>query len=298
MIYTVTLNPSLDYTMNIKRLQTGSVNRASGATLIPGGKGINVSTVLASLGVSSVILGYVAGFTGSEIERALKEKELDTDFIHLDSGLSRINVKLPGISTTDINAPGPDVSPEAFKLLLDKLSQLKDGDTIVIAGALPPTLDDNTYSAILRAISDRNITTIVDSSGAQLEHALAFKPYLIKPNRYELSELVGFDCTTLQQVQEGASYLQDLGARNVLVSLDNDGALLLEEDGTCTALPAPQGKVVNSIGAGDSMLAGVIYGLTQSGSLIEALKYGIAAGSACAFSPVLPTAAEIRALKR
>lgn len=298
MIYTLTLNPSLDYTMTLERLDPGSMNRAREASLTPGGKGINVSCVLDSLGYPTQMLGFLAGFTGDEIEKQLTDGGHRSDFIHLSSGLSRINVKLCSSISTEVNADGPSIDKVALEQLYSKLDRLTDSDVLVMSGAIPSSLPDYTYRLILDRLADRAITAVVDATGQPLLSVLPAHPFLIKPNRHELEELFSTHILLHTDVDRYARKLQELGARNVLVSLDREGAVLVCEDGSVLFMEAPDGVVLNPVGAGDSMLAGFIFGWLETGSYSEALKAGIAAGSATAFSTSLASADDILSLRR
>ena len=298
MVYTLTFSPSIDYVMDMDHLIPGQMNRASSTHIYPGGKGINVSAVLDTLGVENTILGFVAGFTGNEIERILKKNGQKTDFIHLKNGLSRINVKVLSSESTELNAPAPAIRKDELKQLNDKLTRLTDGDTLVLSGAIPSCLPVYTYRFILDSLKDRNITTVVDTTGDHLLSALESRPFLIKPNREELGELFSTKNISTNDAEKYAHTLQDKGARNVLISLDREGAMLLCEDGTLLTREAPRGNVVNPVGAGDSMLAGFIYGWLETSSYEDALKTAVCAGSAAAFSSGLPAKDDIMSLRR
>lgn len=298
MIYTLTLNPSLDYTMEFARLQPGAMNRAKKTGITVGGKGINVSAVLSELKVPNTILGFIAGFTGDRIEEILKINKANTDFVKLPSGTSRINVKVLAGESTELNAPGPVIDKNSLKLLKDKLTGITSDDVLVIAGAIPASLPEFTYRTLLDDIKARNITTVIDTSGEALLSTLETAPFLIKPNRQELEALFSTRIASHTEVDKYAHELQKLGARNVLVSLDREGAVLCCEDGNVLYRPAPEGEINNTIGAGDSMVAGFLWGWLETGSYEDALKCGIAAGTACAFSNDLPMGDDIRSLRR
>ncbi len=298
MVYTLTFSPSIDYIMEMDGLIPGGMNRASATHILPGGKGINVSTVLDSLGVETTMLGFVAGFTGTEIENILNRHGHKTDFIHLSNGLSRINVKVLGSQATELNAPAPAIYKDDLKVLNDQLSRLKDGDTLVLAGSIPSALPDYTYSVILDSLRSKNITTVVDAEGKLLLSALESHPFLIKPNRQELEALFSTRIISRSDVEKKARTLQEKGARNVLVSLDREGAVLLCEDGSVISCEAPDGNVINPVGAGDSMLAGFICGWLETGKFEDALKTAVSAGSATAFSGGLPSKDDILSLRR
>lgn len=297
MIYTVTLNPAIDYVVRLAApMQAGAVNRAAGEDYVLGGKGINVSGVLAELGCPSVALGFVAGQTGVWLEAGLRAQGLQTDFIHLGQGMTRINVKVKDGQETELNGIGPVIPDEAMQALQQKLAALQPQDVLVLAGSVPASLPGNTYEVLLSGLRNKQVRTVVDASGALLAKVLPLAPFLIKPNREELAELVGRVLPDEEAVAQAARELQQQGARNVLVSMAGDGALLLDETGALHRSAAPQGKVVNSVGAGDSMLAGFVAGFLQTGSYQEALRLGTACGSATAFSLGLARKAQIDAL--
>lgn len=297
MIYTVTLNPAIDYVVRLAApMQAGAVNRAAGEDYVLGGKGINVSGVLAELGCPSVALGFVAGQTGVWLEAGLRAQGLQTDFIHLGQGMTRINVKVKDGQETELNGIGPVIPDEAMQALQQKLAALQPQDVLVLAGSVPASLPGNTYEVLLSGLRNKQVRTVVDASGALLAKVLPLAPFLIKPNREELAELVGRVLPDEEAVAQAARELQQQGARNVLVSMAGDGALLLDETGALHRSAAPQGKVVNSVGAGDSMLAGFVAGFLQTDSYQEALRLGTACGSATAFSLGLARKAQIDAL--
>lgn len=283
MIYTVTFNPALDYIVHTDHIMMGNINRIKKEQIFAGGKGINVSIVLKNLGIDSVATGYTAGFTGLEIERQLQEKGIDTRFIRLEKGMSRINIKLKSEFETEINAQGPEVTEETIDELRKQMDWLKEGDYLVISGSTPALTEDTVYGDILKSLEGRGVNVTVDAAKGLLLKALEYKPFLIKPNRSELEEFFDVTLYHKKDIVEYAEKLKERGARNVLVSLDADGAVLLAEDGNLYERKAPEGKVINSVGAGDSMVAGFIAGFIRSGNYDEALKLGIAAGSACAF---------------
>ena len=283
MIYTVTFNPALDYIVHTDHIMMGNINRIKKEQIFAGGKGINVSIVLKNLGIDSVATGYIAGFTGLEIERQLQEKGIDTRFIRLEKGMSRINIKLKSEFETEINAQGPEVTEETIDELRKQMDWLKEGDYLVISGSTPALTEDTVYGDILKSLEGRGVNVTVDAAKGLLLKALEYKPFLIKPNRSELEEFFDVTLYHKKDIVEYAEKLKKRGARNVLVSLDADGAVLLAEDGNLYERKAPEGKVINSVGAGDSMVAGFIAGFIRSGNYDEALKLGIAAGSACAF---------------
>lgn len=292
MIYTITFNPTLDYIMYMDRLREGEVNRVRASKILCGGKGVNVSWVLHNLGIDCVALGFIAGFTGDEIDRLLKEHGCRTDFIRLPEGLSRINVKLVADRESDLNAPGPTV--KELQPFLEKIGALTAEDTLVLAGSLPAGLPGDTYEQVLLRAGKANC--VVDTTGAALRAALKYRPFLIKPNHHELGELFGRKLTNQREIADCAQKLQKEGARNVLVSMAGDGALMAGEDGKIYRCAAPKGTVRGACGAGDSMVAGFLAGYHQTGDLSYAFRMGVAAGSASAFSEELATCAEIEAL--
>ena len=298
MIYTVTFNPAIDYVVRLDReLSVGDVNRAKGEDCVLGGKGINVSGVLAQLGCKSVALGFVAGETGAWLERGLAAQGLKTDFVHLDHGMTRINVKIKAGQETELNGAGPDIPEAAMQALEQKLDALQKDDILVLAGSIPASLAQTTYERLLARLEGRGIRAVVDATRDLLMNVLPYKPFLIKPNNHELSEITGVRLTNDKEIAAAAHMMQDKGARNVLVSMAGDGALLLDEQGTVYRIGCPKGKVVNSVGAGDSMVAGFVAGYQQSGGDYEAaLRLGTACGSATAFSLGLATREDIEAL--
>ncbi|MBP5332041.1 MAG: 1-phosphofructokinase [Lachnospiraceae bacterium] len=298
MIYTVTLNPSLDYTMEFDSVESGGLNRARAVQIAAGGKGINVSKVLTGLNVENTILGFVCGFTGDEIERSLSSEGCESEFIRLDRGLSRINVKVCSKDITELNAPGPEIPTKALEKLEKQLDRLGEGDFLVLAGNIPEGLPEFSYRMITSKMNTKGVRTIVDASGNALLSTLEFSPFLIKPNRQELGELFSAKITGRENIEKYAMELRSKGARNVLVSLDSDGALLAAENGEIIYRPAPEGHVINPVGAGDSMLAGFLWGYIETGDYAEALKCAVAAGSASAFSHGFASGDDIRALRR
>ncbi len=306
MIYTVTFNPALDYTIELNTFEKGAVNRAVSEQIFPGGKGINVSVILQRLGVPNICLGFVAGFTGMHIEECLHQLGCNTDFVHLSHGLTRINVKLCADETTDVNARGPEISAQELAMLYEKLDRLVKGDILVLSGAISPSLPVYTYEMICERLQNRGIDIVVDAAGELLLTTLKYRPLLIKPNRTELCDLFsltpthGADGRGLgrETITRYAGKLREMGARNVLVSLDSEGALLITEDGRELFCAAPCQTAVNPVGAGDSMLAGFISSLLTSSSPEDALKLGVAAGSATAFSYGLAKKDDILALRK
>lgn len=283
MIYTLTLNPALDYIMLVPEFHTGKVQRSLGEMMYPGGKGINVSIMLTRLGAPNKALGITAGKIGRIIEDILKELHLNTDFIYLDKGETRINVKLKGIEESEINGNAPEILPADIECLKKKLDELKANDYLVIAGSLPRNIDQNTYNEIIKLANLKQARVVLDTSGECLKSALPYKPFLIKPNHLELSELFGVENASREELVKMAVELQKEGAQNVLVSMAGDGAFLLAENGRLYEHKAPKGIVINSVGSGDSMIAGFLTGWIEKNDYQYALSLGIAAGSASAF---------------
>jgi 1-phosphofructokinase len=297
MIYTVTFNPSLDYIVTVDNFTTGRVNRTTTEFMYPGGKGINVSIVLKNLGYDNIALGFEAGFTGEEIIRRISDMGIIHDFIHVDSGLSRINVKIRSYNESEINGQGPAIEADHINKLYQRFDKLKNGDILVLAGSIPTVMPDSMYMDIMKYLKGRNIKIVVDATKDLLVNVLEYKPFLIKPNNHELGEIFGVELKTRDEVVEYAKRLQKMGAVNVLVSMAGEGAVLVAEDGSIFKTPAPKGVVKNSVGAGDSMVAGFIAGYLNSGNYVEAFKMGVCTGSASAFSDKLATKAEVEALK-
>lgn len=297
MIYTVTFNPSLDYIVTVDNFTTGRVNRTTTEFMYPGGKGINVSIVLKNLGYDNIALGFEAGFTGEEIIRRISDMGIIHDFIHVDSGLSRINVKIRSDNESEINGQGPAIEADHINKLYKRFDKLKNGDILVLAGSIPTVMPDSMYMDIMKYLKGRNIKIVVDATKDLLVNVLEYRPFLIKPNNHELGEIFGVELKTRDEVVEYAKRLQKMGAVNVLVSMAGEGAVLVAEDGSIFKTPAPKGVVKNSVGAGDSMVAGFIAGYLNSGNYVEAFKMGVCTGSASAFSDKLATKAEVEALK-
>lgn len=297
MIYTVTFNPSLDYIVTVDNFTTGRVNRTTTEFMYPGGKGINVSIVLKNLGYDNIALGFEAGFTGEEIIRRISDMGIIHDFIHVDNGLSRINVKIRSDNESEINGQGPAIKADHINKLYQRFDKLKNGDILVLAGSIPTVMPDSMYMDIMKYLKGRNIKIVVDATKDLLVNVLEYKPFLIKPNNHELGEIFGVELKTRDEVVEYAKRLQKMGAVNVLVSMAGEGAVLVAEDGSMFKTPAPKGVVKNSVGAGDSMVAGFIAGYLNSGNYVEAFKMGVCTGSASAFSDKLATKAEVEALK-
>ena len=284
MIYTVTFNPAIDYVVHADDMQVGAVNRSRQEEVYFGGKGINVSVVLHELGLASKALGFVAGFTGEAIEQGLRADGIETDFIHLEKGFSRINVKIKSGEETELNGQGPEIPEDKLRQLFDQLEQVQDGDTIILAGSIPASLPADVYEQILRHLSGKQVRAVVDATRDLLVNVLKYKPFLIKPNNFELGEIFGVPLKDdVDEIVRYAGKLQEMGARNVLVSMAGDGAVLLDENGGVHACGVCKGTVKNSVGAGDSMVAGFVAGC-ETGDYDYALKLGTATGGAKAFS--------------
>ena len=293
MIYTVTFNPSLDYIVSVNDFALGKTNRTKTEQMLAGGKGINVSTVLTNLGVENVALGFVAGFTGNEIERMARESGLRCEFISLENGCSRINVKMKDFDGTEINGQGPIIDKKAIDCLMNQLRYLNSGDILVLAGSIPSSMPSSIYRDIIVELKEKEIAFVVDATNELLLNVLEYAPFLIKPNNHELGEIFGVDLKTKESVVPYAKKLQEMGAKNVLVSMSKEGAVLLTEEGEVFMLSAPKGTLVNAVGAGDSMVAGFLAGWTERKDYFHAFKMGVACGSASAFSELLATKEEV-----
>ncbi|MDD2978675.1 MAG: 1-phosphofructokinase [Hespellia sp.] len=293
MIYTVTFNPSLDYVIQVDHLTLGEINRTTKEDVFPGGKGNNVSVILSNLGLKSRALGFVAGFTGSSLEQMMKEYGCDTDFIHLENGLTRINVKVKSDEESEINGQGPVITEAALNELFTKLDKLTSEDVLVLAGSIPNTLPDDIYEIIMKRLEGKNVRIAVDATKDLLLNVLKYHPFLIKPNNHELGDMFGVQLKTDDEIVTYAKKLQEMGARNVLISMAGDGAILVTEDGQIEKELPPKGTVVNSVGAGDSMVAGFITGYLNTGDYHKALNLGTATGSATAFTSWLATREQV-----
>lgn len=299
MIYTVTLNPSLDYIVAVDDFKLGYTNHTSSELMLPGGKGTNVSIVLKNLGIDSTALGFVAGFTGDEIVRELEETGINTDFIKMKDGISRINLKLSSIDGTEINGQGPDIPKEQLDKLMERLMLLGEGDILVLAGSIPVTMPSDIYEQIMKKLQDKNVTIIVDATKDLLLNVLKYHPFLIKPNHHELGEIFGVELSEWEDVVPYAKKLQEMGAVNVLVSMGGKGGVLLSEDGKVVATKATTSVVKNSVGAGDSSVAGFIAGWLQKKDYDYAFSMAMATGGASAASDYLATKQEVEeSLKR
>ena len=296
MINTITLNPSLDYIVKVDDFKAGHVNRTSEENIYPGGKGINVSIVLKNLGVKNRALGFVAGFIGEEIEKLVADHGVDSDFIKLEKGMSRINVKLKSKEESEINGMGPDISKVDIEKLYKKLDTLKAGDFVVLAGSIPSTLPDDIYETIMKDFQHKEINFVVDATKDLLLNVLKYKPFLIKPNHHELGEMFNVELKNKEEIIIYAKKLQEIGARNVIISMAGDGAILIEENGEITISDTPKGTLVNSVGAGDSMVGGFLAGIAEDKNIKVAFKMGVATGSASAFSEGLATKDKVEEL--
>ncbi|MCQ2409811.1 MAG: 1-phosphofructokinase [Clostridia bacterium] len=295
MVYTVTFNPAIDYVVHTGEMKLGATNRSEREEMYFGGKGINVSIVLRELGIASKALGFMAGFTGEAIEKGLADMGIDTDFVRLKNGNSRINVKIKSAEETELNGQGPDIDDKAIKALFEKLDTLSDGDTLILAGSIPSSLPSDVYEQILAKLSEKKIKVVVDATKDLLLNVLKYKPFLVKPNNHELGEMFGVELKSDANIEKYARKLQEMGAVNVLISMAGDGAMLIDEHGKMHRCGVCRGKVKNSVGAGDSMVAGFTAGSLQ-GDYEYALKLGTAAGAATAFSDGLATKEKIAEL--
>lgn len=298
MIYTVTFNPSLDYIVAVDDLKLGATNRTSYEQMLAGGKGINVSYVLKNLGVDSTALGFMAGFVGKEIRRRIQEEGIHADFLMLDEGVSRINVKIRNIDGTEINGMGPDIPKDKVDELMKKIHTLKQGDMLILAGSIPKSMPDTIYMDIMAQLQDKGIDIVVDATGDLLMKVLPYHPFLVKPNNHELGEIFGVELKDRESVIPYAKKMQEMGAANVLVSMAGEGAVLAAANGKVYLAPAPKGKLVNGVGAGDSMVAGFLAGWLKEKDYRHAFHMGIATGSASAFSEYLATREQIEEVYR
>ena len=287
MIYTVTFNPSLDYIVSVDDFKLGLTNRTSSELMLPGGKGINVSTVLMNLGIENTALGFTAGFVGKEIIRRLHEMGVKSEFIQISEGVSRINLKLKSIDGTEINGAGPVISKDKVEELMKKLEELGEGDVLFLAGSIPSSMPDDMYEQIMARLDGKGVMIVVDATKDLLVNVLKYHPFLVKPNNHELGEIFGVELKDRESVIPYAKKMQEMGATNVLVSMAGEGAVLAAADGKVYLAPAPKGKLVNGVGAGDSMVAGFLTGWLKRQDYREAFHMGIATGSASAFSEYL-----------
>lgn len=298
MIYTVTFNPSLDYIVSVDDFKLGRTNRTDSEYLLPGGKGINVSTVLRNLGIENTALGFVAGFTGTEVVKRLEALGVTNGFIQIEEGFTRINLKLKSIDGTEINGQGPLIGEEKVQMLMEQLCRLEEGDVLFLSGSIPASMPDDAYRKIMKLLDGKGVRIVVDATKDLLMNVLPYHPFLIKPNNYELGEIFGVELMTREEVVPYGKKLQEMGAQNVLISMAGEGAVLIAADGHVFEAPAPKGILVNGVGAGDSMVAGFMAGWMQKQDYGHAFYMGIAAGSASAFSKNLATKEEIEAVYR
>ena len=298
MIYTITFNPALDYITQVKNFKIGEINRTKTETILPGGKGLNVSIVLKNLEIENTALGFVAGFTGEELIRKIESQDVKTDFVKVEKGMTRINIKISSmnekkVEETALNGMGPQITENDIEALMEKIQKMSTKDTVILAGSIPENIGKDIYEKICKKLNEKEITFIVDSTQELLINVLKYKPFLIKPNKEELEETVNCKISTKKDIIEASKKLKGMGAQNVLVSLGNDGALLLTKDDKTYYSKAPKGQVVNTVGSGDSMVAGFLAGYYQTQDYEYALKTGVAAGSASAFSVQLATKKDV-----
>ncbi|MFM1534303.1 1-phosphofructokinase [Helcococcus ovis] len=293
MIYTLTLNPAIDHVVKLDKLEIGETNRMHEENISAGGKGINVSKILKNLGENSIVLGYIAGFTGNEIDRILKEEGLSTDFIYIRDGFTRINTKIKSEKETEINGLGLKICKQEIEKLFDKLDDIKDGDYLFLSGSIPSSMDNGFYAKIMERLFSKNVNIAVDTTGGALVKTLKYSPKIIKPNLRELEELFNCQIAENVQIERYSKRLQEMGAKNIIISMGGDGAYFLSEKGDSIFLEAPKGNVIDTVGSGDSMLAGFIFALKNNFSLVEAFKFSVSCGSATAFSEKLATKNEI-----
>lgn len=296
MIFTVTFNPSLDYIVRVDEMRLGTINRTNYEQLLPGGKGINVSIVLGNLGHPSRALGFSAGVTGVALEKLLADAGVDADLVHVKEGFTRINAKVKAVEETELNGQGPRIAPEDVDALFSKLDVLGQDDTLVISGSVPNTLPSDMYEQVMERLAGRGVRIVVDAERDLLTRVLPYRPFLAKPNNHELGDIFGVTLKTRDEVVPYARRMQEMGAQNVLVSMAGEGGVLVAADGQVYQSPAAKGTVVNSVGAGDSCVAGFLAGLMETGSYQTAFRMGLAAGSASAFSDHLATRPEVEDL--
>ena len=298
MIYTITFNPALDYITQVENFKIGEINRTKTETILPGGKGLNVSIVLKNLEIENTALGFVAGFTGEELIRKMESQGVKTDFVKVEKGITRINVKISSINEnkveeTALNGMGPQITKGDIEVLFEKIQKMSTNDIVILSGSIPKNIDKDIYEKICKELNEKGITFIVDSTQELLMNVLKYQPFLIKPNKEELEETLNRKILTKEDIINAAKTLQKMGAQNVLVSLGNDGALLLTKEDDTYYSKAPRGQVVNTVGSGDSMVAGFLAGYYQTKDYEYALKTGVAAGSASAFSIRLATKKDV-----
>ena len=293
MVYTVTLNPALDYVMKLAQLRYDDINRTDGEEIYYGGKGINVSVILSRLSISNTALGFAGGFTGIKLEQMLENDGISFDFNRLEHGSTRINVKIKADREIDLNARGPEITNEDMKKFLEKIDSVMDGDYLVLAGSIPKTLPNDIYEQMLERIKGKKVNCVVDATGDLLKNVLKYKPFMIKPNHHELGDLFSVKINDDEDIIKYSKRLQEMGARNVLVSMAEDGAILTDENGKVHKIGNAKGTLVNSVGCGDSMVAGFIAGYIRTNDYSYALRLGSACGNATAFSEELATKEEI-----
>ncbi len=296
MIYTVTLNPSLDYIAECKDFTLGATNRTSSEIIYPGGKGINVSIVLSNLGDRTTALGFLAGFTGEHIDSLIEDMGISSRMIRLDEGMSRINLKLKSKEETELNGMGPKISIIDIARLYQKLESITEDDILVLAGSIPPSVSEGLYSDIMERLKEKKIKIVVDATKDLLMNVLDKKPFLIKPNIHELGELFNVKLDSADETLPYALKLKEMGAVNVIISMGKDGAMMIDEYGKSYTMNSPEGKLVNSVGAGDSLVAGFLHKYLETGNYEEAFRYGVCTGSASAFSSALATKEEVEKL--
>lgn len=289
MIYTVTLNPSIDYVIKVDKLKTGQINRVNEEHVYPGGKGINVTRILKNLDNDNIALGFVSGFTGDYIINSLQEMNLKSEFIKVKEGFTRINVKVKSEEETEINGQGPKINDEELNQFYKAIDKLVDGDILILSGSIPSCLNEKLYEDIMKRVKHKDIKVIVDATKNLLLNVLKYEPFLIKPNNHELAEMFDVELNSIEDVAFYAKKLKEMGAKNVLISMGKDGALLVTEHNQVFTSSVAKGEVVNSVGAGDSMVAGFIAGYLKSNSYEDALRLGAASGGATAFSSDLAT---------
>ena len=296
MIYTVTFNPSLDYIVSVKDFRPGMTNRTSSELMLAGGKGINVSIVLGNLGIKSTALGFIAGFTGDEIVRRLHNGGINSEFIKINDGISRINIKLKSIDGTEINGQGPHIDSSHIEQLMNRLRRLESGDVLVLAGSIPAGISDNIYKDIMDMLKDKGVQIVVDATSRLLTNVLEYNPFFIKPNQHELGDIFNVTLNTQEEVIPYALELKKMGAVNVCVSMGGKGAILVADDGNVYKAKAPDGILKNSVGAGDSLVAGFLSGWIEKKDYEYAFRKGVATGSASAYSERLATNGEVNDL--
>lgn len=296
VIYTVTFNPSLDYIVSVKDFRPGMTNRTSSELMLAGGKGINVSIVLGNLGIKSTALGFIAGFTGDEIVRRLHNSGINSEFIKINDGISRINIKLKSIDGTEINGQGPHIDSSHIEQLMNRLRRLESGDVLVLAGSIPAGISDNIYKDIMDMLKDKGVQIVVDATSRLLTNVLEYKPFFIKPNQHELGDIFNVTLNTQEEVIPYALELKKMGVVNVCVSMGGKGAILVADDGNVYKAKAPDGILKNSVGAGDSLVAGFLSGWIEKKDYEYAFRKGVATGSASAFSERLATNGEVNGL--